>query len=239
MDKKKKLSSLLEKLGLTPKEVVIEWVRDGIVDLQDVKNTLEQMRKETQFVSSEQELTAGMFLYSDGKVSETYTEGQCCAMILKVGIDSLLMLSLDKALLPFCSQGSVIDTIWLKSGLNATHFIKQMADDSGAVTDAANYCLEYENAFVQKKQAFMLTAEEVKELECDLELIIPALRKAGVTDGFWLSTVADTDNDNGKASAQIGVFMPDRVAVQKEYIKIPQSVYPAFELKISRLNFTS
>lgn len=237
MDKEKKLSSLLEKLGLTPKEAVINWVRNGVIDLQDIQRTIEKMRKEIVFITSEADIVSGMFLYKNGKISATYTDGQCSAVILKVNRDSLVMMCLEKANLPFCSQGFSVDTIGFKSGLNTTHFIRQMADAAQAESEAATYCLEYEDVFVGKKQAFMLTIDEVNDLEPEMERIVPALHTAGVTGGFWLSTTADADKDCDTTYAQVGMVMSDRIAVQKEYGTVPQAVYPVYELKISRLNF--
>ncbi len=237
-----KIASLLEKLEMTPQEVVIDWVANGLVDLKEIQTALAQRQKETVFVTSFKEIEPGMFLYNDGKVSSTYTEGQCSALVLATYPDreTMLMMCLHKALLPFCSQGFDIDTVGLLSGLNATHFIRQMADDvPGASVDAAQYCLDYNDAFVDKLQAFMLTVNELKALEPNLPQIVPALREAGAVGGFWLSTTAQIGQDADTVSANIAVFMPDRIAVQKEYATVPQAVYPVYELKFSKLNLKS
>lgn len=241
MKKMEKITSLLEKLELTPQEVVVNWLSDGIIDMKDIQTALTQKQKETVFVTSPKEVEPGMFLYNDGKVSTTYTTGKCSALVLDVYRDrnTLLMMCLQKALLPFCSPGFEIDTAGLKSGLNATHFIKQMADDApGASAEAAKYCLTYSDAFVEQ-QAYMLTVDELKTLEPNLSQIGSALRSAGIDGGFWLSTTAQLDKENNAVSANIAVFMPDRIAIQKEYASVPQAVYPVYELKFSQLNLTA
>ncbi len=235
-----KIASLLEKLGMTPQEVVIDWVVNGKIDLRKIQTALTQKQKETVFVTSFEEIEPGMFLYNDGKVSQTYTEGKCSALVLATypRREAMLMMCLHKAILPFCSQGFDIDTIGLLSGLNATHFIKQMADGLMNVSvDAAQYCLEYSDVFVSQSQAFMLTVDEIKKLEPDTAKISSALRTAGFTDGgFWLSTTALSDKNTDTVSANVAVFMPDRISVQKEYATIPQAVYPVYELKFSDIN---
>jgi len=239
-NKTEKIASLLEKLGLTPQDVVIDWVVSGTIDLKIVQDALLQKQKETVFVTSFSEIQPGMFLYDDGKISQTYTEGQCCALVLDVHKDrnTLLMMCLRKALLPFCSPECDIDTAYLKSGLNATHFIRQMAVDVlGVSADAAQYCLEYCDKFVEPSQAFMLTVDELKELEPNLSQIGSALREAGISEGgFWLSTTTKIGKDIESAGAYIAMFMPDRIAVQKEYASIPQAVYPVYEMKFSKLD---
>lgn len=239
MDKMKKIASLLEKLEVTPEEAVIDWVRNGLIDLKSIQTALEQKRKETVFIASRQEVEPGMFLYANGKISATYTEGQCKALVLDVYSNrgTMLMMCLQKSVLPFCAQNSQIDTNGLNSGLNVTHFIKQMAEDVGDKSiEAALYCLNYEDAFVVASQAFMMTVNEAKSLEPNAGKISSALHTAGISDGFWLSTTVVADKEGGPLSAQIAVFMPDRVALQKEYVTIPQAVYPVYELKFSRLD---
>ena len=239
MEKKiEKVSSLLNKLGLTPRELIVEWVRDGIVNMKEIQADLERMKNETVFVSSFGEITAGMFLYANGKISNTYSEKECCALVLDVIPENseLLMLSLQKVSVPFCSQGFVIDTDGILRGINATHFLSQMADGDGATVGAAQYCLEFSNAFVSAGMAYLMTEREVRNLEKNLQQIVPALKAANVFEGgFGLSTTAEVDENTKTTYAKVGVFMPDRIAVQKEVGTIPLAVYPVFSLSSSHL----
>lgn len=240
MDKMKKIASLLEKLELTPQEVVTDWICRGEIDLKQIQIALSQKQKETVFVTSKKEIDVGMFLYSDGKISTTYTEGKSIALVLDINQDkgTMLMMCLHKEILPFSTHNFNIDTVGLKSGMNATHFISQMVEDAdNASVEAVQYCLDYSDAFVEQGQAFLMTVDEVKALEPNLVKICSALHAAGISNGgFWLSTVAPSEKDAEAVNAQVAMFMPDRVSIQKEYASIPQDVYPVYDLRFSQLD---
>ena len=242
MDKIKRIASLLEKLEISPQKVVLKWAQQGTIDLKQIASELETWRRENAFVRNWYDIRPGMYLYKNGKISHVYAENECQAVVLDVDTQNskLLMMSLCGKVLPFSSQGYSFDTSGLLNGLNATYLLSQMAQDANCPVEAAQYCLNYSDAFVDAGMAFLLTEDEAKSLSPCAEQILLALNIAHVqTNGFWLSSSSgDCSNPekSDKKEAKVFILHRDKVAINREYTTVPAAVYPVFRLSSGKLS---
>ena len=88
MNKNKQVDSLLEKLGISPREVVLEWAQKGRIDLKRIALQLETLRQESSFVHSWHDVSPGMYLYQNGQISHIYSKDECLAVILAVDTEA-------------------------------------------------------------------------------------------------------------------------------------------------------
>ena len=235
-----KVYALLKSLGTTPEEVVLKWVEEGKIDLDRIAELVKQnAQNKSSEVKKAKEVKAGMFLTKNKKICSEYNPDECVAVVLKVFADSreALMLNIVGKKLAFSSGGIDTDTSGFSS-LNATHFVKQMAEDAKVAAEAANYCLEFENDFVEKGSAFLLSKEEVESLEYneDLRKAFDAAKLSDKT--FWtVTTPADNlkPDDETYKTAYMFDLRGSKISLHSEYVRLPLDVHPAYVVKLNQI----
>lgn len=236
-----KVYALLEGIGMTPEELVLKWIENGRVDLDRIAELAKQnsQNKDSE-IKKIKEVEPGMFLTSDGTVCCEYDGENSLAIILAVNRDkkTALVFNIAGSCLPFSRDGLDTDTSGF-SGLNATHFISQMAFDAGITAEAADYCLLFENDFVQKGNAFLLSKEEVQALENDADKIYRAFSAAKIADKiFWTSTTFDGSSKQAETANKMayifGIGSPN-IPVRSENARLPLDVHPAYTVNLKKL----
>ena len=235
-----KVYALLKSLGTTPEEVVLKWVDEGKIDLDRIAELVKQnAQNKSSEVKKAKEVKAGMFLTKNKTICSEYNPDECVAVVLKVFADSreALMLNIKGAHLAFSRDGASVDTTGF-GGLNATHFISQLAQEAQVSAEAADYCLEFENDFVKKGNAFLLAKEEVEGLE-DVESLSRAFNAAKLSDKtFWTSTTPAGNMKNGEEISQTAYIFDlrgSKVSLHSEYVKLPLDVHPAYMVKLNQI----
>lgn len=235
-----KVYALLKSLGTTPEEVVLKWVEEGRIDLDRIAELVKQnAQNKSSEVKKAKEVKAGMFLTKSKTICSEFNPDDCEAVVLRVSSNSreALMLSIEGKNLSFSREGVDADTSGF-SGLNATHFVSQMAKDMKTATEAADYCLEFANDFVEKGNAFLLSKEEVEEIECDEDLC-KAFTAAKLADKtFWTSTTpADNlkPDDETYKTAYIFDLRGSKFSIHSEYVSLPLAVHPAYKVKLNQI----
>lgn len=232
-----KIYALLESVGMTPEELVLKWIDNGKIDLDRIA---ELVRKNVQEKSSEvkkvKEIEPGMFLTADKKVCRQFDAEKCAAIVLKVYDDNRTALAVDinGVSLAFSRDGLETDTLGF-SGLNATHYVSQMALDQKVRAEAADYCLEFENSFVRKNTAFLPSKEEIESLEADAEKIYPAFSAARMTDKtFWTSTTPARNLKDAETckTAYIFSLRGPKISFHSEYVSLPLDVHPFYKVDL-------
>ena len=151
-----KVYALLKSLGTTPEEVVLKWVEEGKIDLDRIAELVKQnAQNKSSEIKKAKQVRAGMFLTNNRTICTEFNPDDCEAVVLKVFSNSreAWLMSVKGAKLAFSREGVDADTSGF-SGLNATHFVSQMAKDMKTDTEAADYCLEFANGFVEKGRPF-------------------------------------------------------------------------------------
>ena len=229
-----KIYALLEGVGMTPEELVLKWIENGRIDLDRIAELAKQnAQNKSSEIKTIKEVEAGMFLTSDMSVCREFDAENSLAIVLKVNRDkkTALVFNLTGANLSF-SRGNIdIDTSGF-GGLNATHFVSQMAQDFGITAEAADYCLEFENALVAKGKAFLPSVDEVKEWEADHEKIYQAFLAAKIADKtFWTSSTSEgikQQTETANKTAYIFGIGNSQISVHLENVCLPLDVHPVY-----------
>ena len=191
MEIKKRIEKMLDSAGISKEELVLSWVREKKIDLQKLQEQISHQPK-----IDVKEVSAGMFVYPDKKISSNYDE-TAIALILSVNDDgTALLLSLNGKLLPFTDNDALLIETYGLSGFNAMQFIVQMSEDKLSELKAIKYCQQYfhsHNDLILQEQAFLLAEKEVGRL--NYETLYPAFEKAGLLNrNIWTSTIKSCDN---------------------------------------------
>lgn len=235
-----KIYSLLEGVGMTPEELVLKWAESGRIDLDRIAELVKQNAKDkSSEVKKIKEVEAGMFLTSDMSVCKEFDAEKSLAIVLAVNRSERTALAFNIAgvNLAFSREGLDADTSGF-SGLNATHFISQMALDAGVTAEAADYCLNFENALVDKGRAFLPSKDEIKECEGECDKIYQAFAAAKIANKtFWSSTTNEgtkqTSESVGK-TAYIFSFGNSQISVHSENICLPLEVHPVYTVDLKK-----
>ncbi|MBQ8482337.1 MAG: hypothetical protein IJ532_07380 [Alphaproteobacteria bacterium] len=235
-----KVYTLLKSIGMTPEEVVLKWIEEGKIDLNRIEELAKQIEQnKSSEIKKLKQVKAGMFLTRNKTICNEFIPDECEAIILKVIADTgeALVFNITGQTLAFAREGIAVDTTDF-SGLNATHFVSQMAKDMNVTPEAADYCLEFENAFVTKGNAFLLSKEEVADL-VDVEAICKSFEAAKLADKtFWTSTTpADSlkSDDEIFQTAYIFSLRGSRITLHSEYVSLPLCVHPAYKVKLKQI----
>ncbi|MBR1600743.1 MAG: hypothetical protein IJ677_04110 [Alphaproteobacteria bacterium] len=232
---------MLKSIGMTPEDVVLRWIEEGKIDW----NRIAELAKQKEFgknseVKKIKEVKAGMFLTVNKTICDQFSPDECVAIILKVFTDSneALVFSVRGETLAFARGGKPADTSGF-SGLNATHFLSQMAKDMNVISEAADYCLEYENDFVSKGNAFLLSKEELESLD-NVADICKAFDAARLSDKtFWTSTTPaynlKPDGENVYQTAYTFSLRGSKFSIHSEYVSLPLAVHPAYKVKLNQI----
>lgn len=235
-----KIYALIKSLGATQEEIVLKWVEEGKIDLDRIAELVKQnAQNKSSEVKKAKQVKAGMFLTKNKTICSEYTPDDCVAIVLKVFPNSreALMFNIEGASLSFSREGITADTTGFR-GLNATHFVSQMAKDISATTEAADYCLEFENEFVEKGKAFLLSKEDVADLE-DVEDIYKAFVLTKLSDKtFWTSTTPAGNLKSGEETRQTAYIFDlrsSKISLYSEYVRLPLDVHPAYVVKLNQI----
>lgn len=235
-----KVYALIKSLGTTPEDVVLKWVEEGKIDLDRIAELVKQNAQNNgSEIKKVKQVKAGMFLNNNKTISNEFAPDTCVAVVLKIFPNSreALVLNVAGISLPFSSDGIDVDTTGF-SGLNATHFISQMAKDANVTTEAANYCLEFENDFVAKGSAFLLSKDDLDNLEVD-EALSKAFAETKLADKtFWTSTTPGgnlkSENETYK-TAYIFDLRSSKISLHSEYVSLPLDVHPAYKVRLNQI----
>lgn len=235
-----KIYALLKSLGTTPEEVVLKWIEEGKVDLDRIAELVKQnAQNKSSEITKAKQVRAGMFLTKNKTICSEFNSDDCVAIILKVDIDKreILVFNIAGVSLAFSREGIDTDTTGFR-GLNATHFVSQMAKDANVTAEAADYCLEFENDFVQKGNAFLLSKEDVTDIE-DSESLSKAFAATKLSDKtFWTSTTPAVNLKPEELNCQTAYIFDlrgSKISLHSEYVKLPLDVHPAYVVKLNQI----
>lgn len=232
--------ALLKSLGTTPEEVVLKWVEEGKVDLDRIVELAKQnVQNKSSEIKKNKQVRSGMFLTKKRTICTEFNPDDCEAVVLKVFSNSheALMMSVKGVKLAFSREGVDTDTRGF-SGLNATYFVSQMAKEMKTDTEAADYCLEFANGFVEKGAAFLLSKDEAEDIECDEDLC-KAFTVAKLADKtFWTSTTPAENmkpGDETYKTAYIFDIRGSKISIHSEYVSLPLDVHPVYKVNLNQI----
>ena len=232
-----KIYALLESIGMTPEELVLKWIENGKIDLDRIAELVRKNAQEKSFeLKKVKEVEPGMFLTADKKVCRQFDAERSAAIVLKVYDDNRTALAVDinGVSLAFSRDGLETDTLGF-SGLNATHYISQMALDQNVTAEAADYCIEFENSFIRKSTAFLPSKEELESLDAVAEKIYPAFVAAKMADKtLWTSTTPARSLKEEETCKTEYIFSlrSSKVSIHSEYVSLPLSVHPFYKVDL-------
>lgn len=228
MEKIEKLEKLIEKCGLSRENIVLQWARQGLIDLSEIQKDIKPEVKIV-YITDINDLQPGMFFYGNYQVSPEYADN---ALGVIFGLDdaNIFVLSLEGENLPFSRDGFNIESGDFGS-LSATHFLVQMADSYNKNVEAAKYCLEYSNSIVSCGSAFLLSDKDISRLQKNSAAVHTAFKTAGISDTcLWTCGTAPMEEPTKACfySFNGGYTM-------SEVTTIPLPVHPAFVVKKSQI----
>ena len=218
---KEQLTQVLADLDISADKLLLQLInatgmtRKSIREMFDVPLYL---------VNDIQEVHPGMFLTNEGYVAKNYVAEKTTAMVLGTNNGKVKAMYLDGEEKPFSTGGLFVDTTGL-NGLEATRMIVKEAREQHLPAEAAEYCQEFfVPGLVAKGDAFLLSMEEVREVQSYFFNIQEALRSVYFTSGCLWSSSISKDNETPCAD----VYTLRSMTVYPESMHFAQFVYPAF-----------
>lgn len=188
-EKFEKITALTEELGLSFGEIVTYWQNQGKL----VWGQATDEKVKTPQYQAPEKVVPGMFVYTDGLISQKLIEGrQIKAVVGYVDGSDVLAVCLHEAKLPWASKWlEVPETEEVLSGKKATHKILEIAQKEHTKAEAAQWCYNYDRDGVKRGEAFLPSITELEQLCANGVAINASLNALGVEllEGwYWTST---------------------------------------------------
>ena len=226
---KEQLKDLLAKFNISADMLLLKLINATGLTQTSIQKLIEMQTP--QLVNDQSQVRPGMFLTLEGFVSQNYVADETVALVLGNEKDKIKAMSLTGKEMPFSTSNLFVDTAG-HDGLDATRLIVQAARERGIHAEAAEYCQAFSlSGLVKKGDAYLLSDDEVKNVQSYFFNIQQALRSVNFTNGcLWSSTMAL--NDNVPTAA---VYALRSMTVCQETIDFPQFVYPAFRVPFRKI----
>ncbi|MBO6280989.1 MAG: hypothetical protein J6N49_00510 [Alphaproteobacteria bacterium] len=183
-------------------------------------------------VSDIQEVRPGMFLTNEGYVTKNYVADKTTALVLGTRKGKVKAMYLEGEEMPFSTGGLFVDTTG-HNGLEATRMIVKEAREQHLPAEAAEYCQEFSlPGLVEKGDAFLLSIEEVREVQSYFFNIQEALRSVHFTSGCLWSSSISKDHETPCAD----VYALRSMTAYPESMRFVQFVHPAFWVPFRKSN---
>lgn len=225
---KEQLNDLLAKFNISADTLLLKMINATGLTQASIQKLIEMQTP--QLVHDEKDVRPGMFLTREGHVSKNYVADETIAMVLGGGKGKVKAMSLNGKELPFSTSNLFVDTVG-HDGLDATRLIVAAARKHKLHAEAAEYCQSFAlSGLVKKGDAYLLSEDEVKEVQSYFFNIQEALHSVNFTSGcLWSSTMGQ----NG-AMATAAVYSFRSLSICPETVDFPQFVYPAFWVPFRR-----
>lgn len=215
------MKSLLADLDIPADTLLLKIINATGLTQSSIQKVIEMQTP--QLLHDEKDVRPGMFLTREGYVSRNYVADETVALVLGEGKGKVKAMYLEGKEMPFSTSNLSVDTVG-HDGLDATRLIVATARTQKMHAEAAEFCQAFAlPGLVKKGDAYLLSEEEVKEVQSYFFNIQEALRSVNFTNGcLWTSTM------ERKETATALVYSMRSLTICPEILDFPQFVYPAF-----------